>query len=124
MPGVRKLAAIEVVPQAIALSVPPQVPLLLEINSIPGLVNSIPRLLNLTVGLVVWATRVYHTSFTTAPAQSPVIATPVRVAPYMVPVEFTQLVDEGKATALPQRSFAGAGSVTQTLNAIVPPAAL
>src|ERR1044072_53115 len=106
--GVRKLAAIEVVPHIIA--VPPQP----VNNSIPGLVNSTPRLLNVIVGLVVCAINLYQMSYTTVPAQSPaMVVGVVRVVPYIVAVVFTQLVDEVKVTALPQTSFAGAGSSTQ-----------
>ena len=45
------------------------------------------------------------------------IATPVIVAPYILPAVFTQLVDEVKVTTLPQTSLAGGGSSTQILNA-------
>jgi len=47
-------------------------------------------------------------------AQSPVMVVGVvSVAPYMVAVVATQVVDEVKVMALPHTSFAGAGSSTQ-----------
>ena len=96
------------VPHAIA--VPPQA----VINSIPGLVNSTPRLLNVIVGFVVCAVNLYQRSYTTVPAQSPVIVVGVvKVAPYIVAVVDTHDVDEVRVMALPQTSFAGGGSSTQ-----------
>src|SRR6478752_7347559 len=98
---------------------PPQPP---DNNSIPGFVKPTPRLLNVIVGLADCATNLYHISYVTpAPAQSAVIATPVIVAPYILPAVFTQLVDEVKVTALPQTSLAGGGSSTQIVNAAEAP---
>lgn len=53
-------------------------------------------------------------SYVTPVAQSPVMVVGVvSVAPYIVAVVATQVVDEVKVIAFPHRSFAGAGSSTQ-----------
>ena len=58
VPGARKLAVIDVVPQARA-DMLPQLPV---INSIAGLVKLLPILLSVIVGLRVCAVNLYHTS--------------------------------------------------------------
>ena len=111
----------EVVPQVTAVKVPPHVPLLLAINSMAGFVKLIPILLRLIVGLVVCATNLYHTSYTGVTAQSPLIVTAVRVAPYMVPVVLLQAVADINVGAPAHKSFAGTGSSTQIVNAAEAP---
>ena len=109
------MAAMDVVPHIMA--VPPQP----VNNSIPGLVKPIPKLLNVIVGLAVCATNLYHTSYTTAPAQSAVIATAVNVAPYILLVTLLQVVADVSVITLPQRSFADGGSSTQIVNVFETP---
>jgi hypothetical protein len=109
-PGVKKFAAIEVVPHWIAVNVAPQ---LLDNNSIAGLVKLTPILLRLIVGFVVCATNLYHTSYAGVTAQSPLIVAAERVAPYMLPVTLIQVVAEFKVIAVVQLSLAGGGSSTQ-----------
>lgn len=109
-PGTRKSAAIEVVPQKNVVKVPPQ---LFDNNCMPGLVKLTPRLLKVIVGLVVCATKRYHTSRTTPVAQSgAVIVIAVSVAPNIFPGTLVQLVPDIKVTALAQRLW---GSVIQIL---------
>jgi hypothetical protein len=67
------------------------------------------------VGLVVWATKLYQTSFLEATPQ-PMVGIAVYVAPANVPIVFTQVPEEVNAIAPAHRSLAGAGSVTHILN--------
>jgi len=112
LPGARPLAAMEVVPHWIAEKVPPQ---LLDNNSIAGLVKLTPILLRLIVGFIVWAMNLYHTSYAGVVAQSPLIVTAERVAPYILLVMLLHVVAEVKVGAPAQSSFAGTGSSTQTV---------
>ena len=105
----------EVVPHQYGVNVPPQ---LFDKSSMAGFVKLLPMLLNVMEGFVVWATNLYHTSYTTDPVQSgAVIVAAERVAPYIFPPMFVQLVPEVNVIAAAQLSL---GSVTQMLKPYVP----
>jgi hypothetical protein len=73
------------------------------------------------VGLELCATNLNHISYAAAPAQSAVIVTAVNVEPYTLLIILLQVVAEVSVTALPQTSFAGAGSSTHIVNVVEEP---
>jgi len=78
----------------------------------------LPRLLNVIVGFVVWATNLYHTSKVARPPEQSngLIVVAVNVDPPILPPVLTQVVAEVRRTELPQRLLAADGSVIQILN--------
>lgn len=99
----------EVVPQnkGVKLAQPP------DNSCIAGLVKPAPMPLSVIVGLVVWATNLYHISYITVPAQSgATIVGAELVAAYTSSVVFTHVVAEVSVIAPEQALLAGAASVT------------
>lgn len=81
-----------------------------------GEVKPLPMPLNVMVGLVVCATKLYQTSLTTVPAQlGAVIVAALSVEACILPAVILQVVPEVRRTAPAQLSFAGGGSVIQIL---------
>lgn len=73
---------------------------------------ALPTLLNVIVGLVVWATKRYQTSCVVADAQfGAFMFVVLTVAPYIVPAVLTQLVLEVNVTAPAQRLLTGASTI-------------
>ena len=109
MVAVRPLAVSVVVPQAIEVKVP-QVPLY---NCIAGFVKFVPRLLIVTVSVLLAATNEYQTSYN-VPAGSQPAGMPVdAVAISKEPAVFEQVALEVSEKAPEQMSLTG-GLVTQT----------
>lgn len=106
---VKPVAAIDVVPQETELR-PAQVP---DNNCKRGVLIALPTELKVIVGVVLCATNLYHTSYTTGPVQG-AMATTELLARNILPVVFVQLTPDVNSTEPAQSSFAGGvGCVTQ-----------
>jgi hypothetical protein len=110
------VAAIDVVPQKRELR-PAQVP---DNNCKRGVLISLPTELKLIVGVVLCATNLYHTSYTTGPVQG-AMAVAELLARNMLPAVFVQVTPDVNNVEPAQSSFAGGdGCVTQILNVAEP----
>ena len=106
----------DVVPQKIELR-PAQVP---DNNCKRGVLISLPTELNVIVGVVLCATNLYHTSYTTGPVQG-AMAIAELLARNILPVVLVQLTPDVNKVEPAQSSLAGGvGWVTQILNVAEP----